>query len=309
MLRTTVSLGLCLGLIWGCGHGGAASSIHRAPSHPSANTSKRGQAASSLWQQPALRLSQFPLEVEPAVLKALATSASNETFARALSVRLGLHIADPPVGALARHPKLQVRPGQIGLVDASAELLTATDPPLPKHLASTFIVDHREPAVAAVAAQVGPQASAPDFTAFVAEYVQASRKRIFDVASWVATHRTGDCSEYGILLTALLRHRGIPARAVFGIVLIGTKPPDRDPSLIAAAHLWVEYYKGTRWHIADAALHHAFQEVSDRTLVRLVYLPLRVLEDEGPSYAKNLLDGLSVSLVRQVDVGIAAGID
>lgn len=56
----------------------------------------------------------------------------------------------------------------------------------------------------------------------------------------------GDCTESADLFVALLRARGVPARAVEGYVVAG------DAVLRAADyHGWAEFYAGGRWHAAD----------------------------------------------------------
>ncbi len=64
-------------------------------------------------------------------------------------------------------------------------------------------------------------------------------------ASRILADRTGDCTEYGRLLAALLRALGLPAREVSGLAYTG----DSDPGF--AFHAWTEAYTGDRWLAAD----------------------------------------------------------
>lgn len=64
--------------------------------------------------------------------------------------------------------------------------------------------------------------------------------------------REGDCTEHAVLLAAMLRREGIPARVVGGLI----RTNDTDDFLIQ--HLWVqalvETYDGLTWHDLDATL-------------------------------------------------------
>ncbi|RLS54769.1 MAG: hypothetical protein DWH91_11050 [Planctomycetota bacterium] len=66
-------------------------------------------------------------------------------------------------------------------------------------------------------------------------------------ASEVARSRSGDCTEHGVLLAALLRARKIPARVAAGLVYAA--------SLKAyGGHMWTEAYLDGRWVPLDATL-------------------------------------------------------
>ena len=59
----------------------------------------------------------------------------------------------------------------------------------------------------------------------------------------------GDCSEYSVLLAALCRAVGIPARIVFGLVYIGA-PEAGGPAF--GYHFWTQAWIGNRWVGLDA---------------------------------------------------------
>ena len=64
----------------------------------------------------------------------------------------------------------------------------------------------------------------------------------------ILRNRTGDCTEHTILAVALLRGRGIPARAVVGMVFA---PRYMGKKNVFVYHMWGEaHYKG-RWHLVD----------------------------------------------------------
>lgn len=61
----------------------------------------------------------------------------------------------------------------------------------------------------------------------------------------------GDCTEFAVLLTALARAAGIPARVVVGMAYSARFTGNRDSF---NPHAWVQAYDGTRWVSFDAAL-------------------------------------------------------
>jgi transglutaminase-like putative cysteine protease len=70
-------------------------------------------------------------------------------------------------------------------------------------------------------------------------------------ASAAETARTlqGDCTEHAVLLCAMLRARGIPARTVMGLVYV-------EGGNAFAYHLWTEAYIADRWIPLDATVGH-----------------------------------------------------
>jgi len=78
---------------------------------------------------------------------------------------------------------------------------------------------------------------------------QATYSAVMATAADVARSRKGDCTEYAMLLAALARARGIPARVAVGLVYIQGRPV---PTM--AFHMWTEVYVGQRWVPLDATL-------------------------------------------------------
>ncbi|HEY2759828.1 MAG TPA: transglutaminase-like domain-containing protein [Pirellulales bacterium] len=69
----------------------------------------------------------------------------------------------------------------------------------------------------------------------------------FDTAAEVARNREGDCTEHAVLLAAVARARGIPARVAIGLVYqAGTQS--------FAYHMWDELWIGDHWLPLDATL-------------------------------------------------------
>nr|WP_255216357.1 transglutaminase-like domain-containing protein [Pseudenhygromyxa sp. WMMC2535] len=68
-------------------------------------------------------------------------------------------------------------------------------------------------------------------------------------ASEVLQNAAGDCTEHAVLVVALMRAAGIPARAVDGIVLAA----DRSGQGVAGYHAWAEIWVG-EWIGVDATV-------------------------------------------------------
>ncbi len=156
---------------------------------------------------------------------------------------------------------------------------------------SSFVIDYDTPAVSAVhdriVAATGARPEVAALVRFTAEFItHKSMDRPYDIASEVARRAAGDCSEHAVLLTALLRSFGYPARVVHGLVLV-----DLGEQLVAVGHAWVEIPVGNTWRGLDAT--RPDREV-DRT-----YIALRALHDESPAF---LLDIASTPAVRLVEV-------
>lgn len=74
--------------------------------------------------------------------------------------------------------------------------------------------------------------------AFTNRYIQDKNMNVgFATASEVARNRSGDCSEHGVLLAALLRASGFPARAAAGIVYV---PELSGVKNVFGYHMWAQ---------------------------------------------------------------------
>lgn len=98
----------------------------------------------------------------------------------------------------------------------------------------------------------------------------------FNIASQVAQKRSGDCTEYAVIVAALARANGLPAR-----IMLGTAIVEGEASVTAYGHAWTLIYKNDQWHRVDAALYGGkFKQV--------FYLPSGYLKNEGPGYNMSL---------------------
>lgn len=88
--------------------------------------------------------------------------------------------------------------------------------------------------------------------AFVSDYVQTKDLSVgFATASEVARSKQGDCSEHAVLLAALARACGLPARGVSGVVYV---PRFAGHEGVFVWHMWTQVYIDGRWVDTDAAL-------------------------------------------------------
>lgn len=131
---------------------------------------------------------------------------------------------------------------------------------------------------------------------FVSEYINKKTfSRGFAIASEVAASRTGDCTEHAVLLAAALRQQRVPARVVFGIVLVFGE------AAAAFGHAWVEAVQNGSLVRLDAAL----LGVQQKEGVLLQYLPLDTLVDEGIGFSRTLREQPSTIHIRDVTVVLA----
>lgn len=85
-----------------------------------------------------------------------------------------------------------------------------------------------------------------DMTSYV--YVSLKKQYTATFSSALETYKAGfgDCGEHAVLLAALLRAAGIPARVVFGVIFM----PLQSGYFY---HAWVNAYNGNEWIFADPA--------------------------------------------------------
>ena len=307
----------CLTL-WSCQAGPAPASSPDAPSS-SAKPSGDSTTAGSILESTAQSfLSMIPIRASDKARAAIAASTTDDEFARALRVRLELMRGYKDAGELSRRAKLPVVNGTLQISDLAA--LVSRDTPTKGDQKSSFVIDYDEKSFEAPVAELersGKSSSPASISAFVASYIsEKSYARSFDVASRVASTRSGDCTEHAVLTAALLRRFGFRSRVIFGIVLVGVGGGDTPPSVQAFGHAWVEQHDKDHWQIIDAALGGpACASGKDLPTVcgvpagvsrRLAYLPLNVLKDETASFGRALMDEVGVESVVRVEVDVSS---
>lgn len=155
-------------------------------------------------------------------------------------------------------------------------------------LEPTFVIDFKERETSDMyEALIAAKSATPtpaDLVDFVSDSMHGAYGRSWDVASIVARNRQGDCTEYAVLLTALSRAAGRPARVILGAVIVETAAGP-----VTYGHAWSELQVDGRWAVADAALVGA----------KIVgYIPLGVLTDEGPGFITSLARPLQTWIHR-----------
>lgn len=189
---------------------------------------------------------------------------------------------------LARRALSSVRTTE-GSELAVAGYPTRGDAPRARDRSASFVIDFDTDDVGKVRALVtrdhGERPAMVELTRFVATYIETKNlSRGYDPASVVARRREGDCTEHAVLLAALGRSFGYPARVVHGIVVV-----DEKGQLLAGMHAWVEWHDGKAWAPADAAIGAEHDPL---------YVPLQVLEDESVAFGRHLALSASQNIRR-----------
>lgn len=144
-------------------------------------------------------------------------------------------------------------------VDIGSPYAGGQAPPQPDDLRANSWLQADAPAIRALAAQaVGNAADnrrkMRRLRSFVSHYITQHGLDVgYASALEVVNNRQGDCTEYAVLLAAMARAEGIPARVVTGMVYA-----DRyaNTSRVFVPHAWVQAWVGDHWQSYDAALRH-----------------------------------------------------
>jgi transglutaminase-like putative cysteine protease len=215
----------------------------------------------------------------------------------------------PPIG-FGRTPQARIvssngpvsRVEVVRLLTPDAEETRANQPPGREEewgtaLRSTLLMEADAPAVREAARRaVGDETDrwrqACALESFVSRRISRKSLRVlFASATATLASGEGDCTEHAILLSALCRAVGIPARVVAGLVGLG---PDMG------YHLWTEVDAGAGWIGLDAAL--------DRCPVDGRYLPLAASDLSDDSLAPltaGVLEAAGRIRVRVLEVEVA----
>ena len=132
-------------------------------------------------------------------------------------------------------------------------------PPQPDDLRANAWLQADAPAIRELAAQavgnaVDDRQKMRRLRIFVSHYITQHGLDVgYASALEVVGTRQGDCTEYAVLLAAMARAEGIPARVVTGMVYA-----DRfaNASRVFVPHAWVQAWVNGRWQSYDAALRH-----------------------------------------------------
>lgn len=133
----------------------------------------------------------------------------------------------------------------------------ATTPPQAEDLAANRWLQSDAPDVVALARKAargarGAKAQVAQLERFVRSYISNKSLRIgYASASEIVQGREGDCTEHAVLLAALVRALGIPARVATGIAYAPDYVGRRN---VFVPHAWVFAWVDGAWQGFDAAL-------------------------------------------------------
>jgi len=191
---------------------------------------------------------------------------------RAQSIEFVLRLKDtsvamPPIPATGmqtpgdadgKTAKLTVsRQNHVALADVSPQSFGDDMRP---YLAPNAIINSDDPAVQEMARQArgdakSPYAIADRLRKYVTDVIDEKNLDVgFATASEVCRNKAGDCSEHAVLLAALGRASGLPARVVTGLVYV---PIFGGSDHIFGFHMWTQFRIGDTWVDFDAAQHES----------------------------------------------------
>lgn len=129
----------------------------------------------------------------------------------------------------------------------------AATKPTPDDLAPNSLIQSDDPAIVALVPKAAGKAREPAEVAIALEqyvdrhFTEKNYKTPLASASEVVETHAGDCTEHAVLLAALARASGIPARVAIGLVYSAKEKG-------FAYHMWNEVYLDGRWVPLDATL-------------------------------------------------------
>jgi transglutaminase-like putative cysteine protease len=130
------------------------------------------------------------------------------------------------------------------------------------YMDATAMIDTGDPVIQALAAKAvrdtgsDPLERAEAMRAFVRTFVNGKGlDTAFATASETAQLRSGDCSEHAVLLCAMLRAEGIPARVAIGLIYTDSFLGREG---IFGWHMWTQALIDGRWVDFDATLSRRY---------------------------------------------------
>jgi len=191
---------------------------------------------------------QIPMPIPETGLRLRLTSSSPSPYSIASTDFQTVEFQDSDgIMLICRPPKWE-KPGL--LLPGESRIQVAAQA---EYLVSGRWIDHADPAVQRLSNAAGARSGSTaercrKLSAFVHRRLQFSAFTTqLQPASRVAAKLQGDCTEHTVLLCALLRDRGIPARAASGFAYV--------PQLTAfAPHLWTEALVDGVWMPLDSTI-------------------------------------------------------
>ena len=202
-----------------------------------------------------------PVEVMARTFIPLAQDARALTGARraelAVRARDGALTELPSAGA-QRFERTDAASATVRIDADGAAQATPADAADRRFLAPSVVADAEDPEIRALAAKAlrgvpaEPIARCEALRAAVFRHL--SDKNLasgFATASECVRSRAGDCTEHGVLLCALLRSQGIPARVASGLLYV---PASGDVRNSYGWHMWTQALVGGAWVDLDAVM-------------------------------------------------------
>jgi hypothetical protein len=183
------------------------------------------------------------------------------------SASLRVRARKPPIAPPPQEGFQRVKRSEDGSFEVTIDLDRPAEPALAgaatdaAYMESSPLIDWKDPAVLALRAQAIEKAGAAKASpaeraavlraAAAAHITSRNLASAFDSASEAARSRAGDCTEFAVLLAALLRADGIPSRVAAGLVWADFFAGERN---VYAWHLWTQALIDGRWIDLDATL-------------------------------------------------------
>lgn len=170
---------------------------------------------------------------------------------RPRTLRRAVYIVSAATGELPPIPDaaaqavetLDLRRSRVVLDTARRDPANPADAANPAYLAGSALINVNDEVVRDLHRRAVPDgndstARAESFRRFVHGYIRAKSLDVgFASAAEVARSRAGDCTEHAVLLAALLRADGIPARVVSGLIYADEFAGEKG---IFAYHMWTQ---------------------------------------------------------------------
>lgn len=147
----------------------------------------------------------------------------------------------------------------------------------------------------AVRGKKTPAEKADALRKFVTDYIEDKGLNVgYATASEVAKTKQGDCTEHSVLLAAMARAAGLPARGVGGLVAVPDGFLGASDRTAFGYHMWTQVFIGGQWVDIDAAMR---QTECDPTHVAVSLMPLA---DEG--FMSTIVS--LASLIGQIEIEV-----
>lgn len=196
--------------------------------------------------------------VDPPIQRARATTAS----ALRLRTMKGEMPELPSAGAQRFEPDADGRTAMLRIDIKDNLAVPELERDAAEYDAATTMVDAEDAFIRKLArsacrkASADPLARADALRGFVHRHISGkSLQTAFATASETARTRTGDCSEHAVLLCAMMRAEGIPARVATGLIYADAFVGERD---IFGWHMWTQAQVDGRWVDFDATLDQRY---------------------------------------------------